>query len=153
MRMLSMQGLDEIESTLAEHATAPERRVAQRALAHELTQMVHGVEAAAAADEAAAVLFGGDPTTASAAALAAVAREVPSSTMSSTGLDDLVGVFVGAGLASSNGDARRTLQQRGFRVNGVQIDENTQLSDIARLHGRYLLLRKGKANHHLIEIS
>lgn len=153
MRMLSMQGLDEIESTLAEHATAPERRVAQRALAHELTQMVHGVEAAAAADEAAAVLFGGDPTTASAAALAAVAREVPSSTVSSTGLDDLVGVFVGAGLASSNGDARRTLQQRGFRVNGVQIEENTQLSDIARLHGRYLLLRKGKANHHLIEIS
>jgi len=153
MRMLSMEPLERIEATLAEHDAAPERRVAQRALAQELTSMVHGPEASAAADEAALVLFGGDPTAASEAALAAVAREVPSSTLPPAALDDLLGVLVGAGLATSNGDARRTLQQRGFRVNGVQIDDKAQLSDIARLHGRFLLLRKGKANHHLIEIS
>jgi len=153
MRMLSMEPLERIEATLAEHDAAPERRVAQRALAQELTSMVHGPEASAAADEAALVLFGGDPTAASEAALAAVAREVPSSTLPPAALGDLLGVLVGAGLATSNGDARRTLQQRGFRVNGVQIDDKAQLSDIARLHGRFLLLRKGKANHHLIEIS
>ena len=45
------------------------------------------------------------------------------------------------------------LQQRGFRANGVQLDESSQLSTVALLHGRYLLLRKGKANHHLVEIS
>ena len=153
MRMLSMEPLEQIEATLAEHASAPERRIAQRALAQELTSMVHGPQAAAAADEAALVLFGGDPTTASAAALAAVAREVPSSTLPAAALDDVVGVLVSTGLATSNGDARRTLKQRSYHANGIKLDENPQLSSIALLHGRYLLLRKGRTNHHLIEIS
>jgi len=150
---LTLLSIEEIAAVMDEHRAAPERRHAQRTLARETTAWIHGADAEAAAAGATDVLFGGDPTTASEAALAAVAREVPSSTVSSAALGDLVGVLVGAGLASSNGDARRTLQQRGFRVNGAQIDENTQLSDIPRLHGRYLLLRKGKANHHLIEIS
>jgi tyrosyl-tRNA synthetase len=153
MRMLSMRPLEQIEATLAEHALAPERRLAQRELAAEMTALAHGAEAAAVTDSVADVLFGGDPTRASEAALAAVAREVPSSRLPATDLADPIAVLVGAGLATSNGDARRTLQQRGYRANGVQLDEKAQLSDIALLHGRYLLLRKGKANHHLVEIS
>ena len=153
LEMFSLRPLEDVRATVAAHSESPEKRLAQRELARELTVMVHGKEAADAADEAAAVLFGGDPTQASEAALAVVAREVPSSSMTLTQLDDLVGTLVKAGLAASNGDARRTLQQKGFRANGVQLDENAQLSGIARLHGRYLLLRKGKANHHLVEIS
>jgi tyrosyl-tRNA synthetase len=100
------------------------------------------------------VLFGGGkPTEASAAALDAVAREVPSSTMPRSALDDLIGVLVTTGLATSNGDARRMLQQRGYHANGVTLDADAQLSSIELLHGRYLLLRKGKVNHHLVEIS
>ena len=153
LKMLSLRPLDEIEAVLTEHAAAPQRRHAQRALAAELTAMVHGSEAAAVTDDVAVVLFGGDPTTASAEALAAVAREVPSSSQPRAALDDTVALLVATGLASSNGDARRTLAQRGFRANGVQLDENSQLSDLALLHGRYVLLRKGKSNHHLVEIS
>ena len=153
LKMLSLRPLDEIESLLVEHEAAPERRTAQRALATELTVLVHGPEAAAAAEEATRVLFGGDPTHASPAAFAALAREVPSSRVDAGALGDTVAVFVATGLATSNGDARRTLQQRGFRANGVQLDENAQLTGIELLHGRYLLLRKGKANHHLVEIS
>jgi tyrosyl-tRNA synthetase len=153
LKMLSMRALDEIEDVLTEHAAAPERRHAQRALAAELTAMVHGADAAAVTDDVAVVLFGGDPTAASAEALQAVAREVPSSSQPRAALDDTVALLVATGLASSNGDARRTLAQRGFRANGVQLDENTQLSDLALLHGRYVLLRKGKSNHHLVEIS
>ncbi len=153
LRMLSLRPLDEIESVLTAHAASPQRRHAQRALADELTAMVHGPAAAAVTDDVATVLFGGDPNTASAEALAAVAREVPSSTQPRAALGDTVALLVATGLASSNGDARRTLAQRGFRANGVQLDENTQLSDLALLHGRYVLLRKGKSNHHLVEIS
>ncbi|MCU1392714.1 MAG: tyrosine--tRNA ligase [Ilumatobacteraceae bacterium] len=153
LEMFSLRPLEEIRATIEAHAAAPERRLAQRELAHEITVMVHGAEAAAAAEEAATVLFGGDPTTASAAALAVVAREVPSTTMSSSQLDDLVGVLVGSGLATSRGDANRMLQQKAYRANGVQLDANVQLSGITLLHGRYLLLRRGKANHHLVEIS
>jgi tyrosyl-tRNA synthetase len=42
--------------------------------------------------------------------------------------------------------------QRSFYANGVQLDENSQLSDLNLVHGRYLLLRKGKKSHHLLEI-
>ncbi len=153
LQMFSLASMEEIGAVLADHEAAPERRVAQRALASELTRLVHGDDAESAAAQAATVLFGGDPTMASADALAAVAREVPSSERPAASLDDLLTTLVDIGLATSNGDARRTLQQRGYRANGVQLDENAQLSAIAPLHNQYLLLRKGKANHHLIKIS
>ena len=54
-------------------------------------------------------------------------------------------------LATSNGDARRTLAQKSYSVNGVQLDEKAQLSDHKLLHGKYLLIRKGKKSHHLVE--
>ena len=148
----STRPLEDVRATIAEHLEAPEQRIAQRALARELTALVHGDDAARAADEAADVLFGGDPTQASAAALDAVAREVGSSAVAAAELDDLVGVLVRTGLASSNGDARRLLGQSGYRANGATIDANAQLSDLKLLHGRYLLLQKGKRSHHLLEI-
>lgn len=153
LQMFSLAPIEEIDAVIAAHAAAPERRVAQRALASELTRLVHGDRAESAAEQAAAVLFGGDPVVASPEALDAVAREVPSSQRSAASLTDLLATLVDVGLATSNSDARRTLQQRGYRANGVQLDENAQLSSLALLHDRYLLLRKGKANHHLIEIS
>ena len=78
LKMLSLRPLDEIEDVLAEHAAAPEQRPAQRALADEMTTLVHGADAAAAAGEAADVLFGGDPERSRRRrALEAVAAEVP----------------------------------------------------------------------------
>ncbi|HEY4333977.1 MAG TPA: tyrosine--tRNA ligase, partial [Ilumatobacteraceae bacterium] len=148
LRMFSLRPLAEIDALIEAHEGAPERRNAQRTLAQELTTLVHGAQACDAAEQAAAVLFGGDPTQATVDALEVVAREVPSSTVPASGLDDLVGVLVTAGLATSNGDARRTLQQGGFRANGVALGESSQLSEVTPLHERYILLRKGKTNHH-----
>ena len=141
----STRPLDEVRSVIAEHQEAPHKRFGQRSLAHELTALVHG-------DEAADVLFGGDPTSASEAALEAVAREVPSSRMTSAQLDDLVGVLVSTELASSKSDARRTLDGSGFRCNGRTLDAISQLSGYNLLHGRYLLLQRGKKSHHLVEV-
>ena len=73
--------------------------------------------------DAAEVLFGGDPTAASADALAVVAREVPSSKVTKPLLDDLFALLQASGLASSNGDARRGLQQKAFRANGQVLEE------------------------------
>ena len=78
--------------------------------------------------------------------------EIPSSRLTAEHLADPIAVFVGAGLASSNGDARRSLTQRSFYANGVQLDENSLLSDQKLVHGRYLLLRKGKKSHHLAQV-
>ena len=148
----SLRPVHELQAVIEEHLERPHLRFAQRALADEMTALVHGAHAAGAAAEAAELLFAGDPTSASEAAFTTLAAEVPSSTMAAAELGDPIGVFVATGLASSNGDARRTLAQRAYYANGAQLDANALLSELELLHGRYLLLRKGKKSHHLVEI-
>ncbi|MBM3827987.1 MAG: tyrosine--tRNA ligase [Actinobacteria bacterium] len=149
---LTLRSAEEVRALVAEHRADPGRRIAQRALAHDVTVLVHGEAAEAAAGEAANVLFGGDPTVASPDALGVVAREVPSSTVSRTALGDVVALLREAGLASSNGEARRGLQQRAFWANGQVLEAEKSLSEAGLLHGRYILVRKGKTNFHLLDI-
>jgi tyrosyl-tRNA synthetase len=148
----SLQPIEQIRAIVAEHLDAPHLRFAQRALADEMTALVHGAPAAVAAAEAADLLFSGDPSAASEEAFVTLAAEIPSSRLAAADLDDPIAVFVAAGLASSNGDARRSAAQRSFYANGAQLDANSLLSDQKLVHGRYLLLRKGKKSHHLLEI-
>jgi len=148
----SLQALEQVKAIVTEHDEAPHLRFGQRALADEMTALVHGAPAAVAAAEAAELLFSGDPTDASEEAFTTLGAEIPSSRLTVEHLADPIAVFVGAGLASSNGDARRSLTQRSFYANGVQLDENSLLSDLKLVHGRYLLLRKGKKSHHLAEV-
>ena len=150
---LTLRSVDDIASLIDEHRAAPEKRLAQRALATDVTTLVHGAAAEQAAAEAAQVLFGGDPTTASAEALAVVAREVPSSEMTREQLGDQIAVLVQSGLAASNGEARRTLTQKGFKANGQTLEETKSLLEVDLLHGRYMLLRKGKTNFHLLTVT
>ena len=150
---LTLRSVDDIASLMDEHRAAPEKRLAQRALATDVTTLVHGAAAEQAAAEAAQVLFGGDPTTASAEALAVVAREVPSSEVTREQLGDQIAVLVQTGLAASNGEARRTLTQKGFKANGQTLEEAKSLLEVDLLHGRYILLRKGKTNFHLLTVT
>ncbi len=145
VRMLSLQSLDEIDELLAQQLEAPEKRSAQRALAGELTAMVHGAPAAAAAEEAATVLFGSDPTTASAEALEVVAAEVPGVALPS----DIEGVrvhelLIEAGIAKSNGDVNRLLGQGAVRAGNRVLEQDGLLHVSDLLRGSFLLLRKGK---------
>lgn len=149
----SLRPIEAIEQLLAEHEPAPHKRLAQKALADEMVTLVHGAEAAHAANEAADLLFAGDPTTATSTAFEALAAEIPSSQVDASELGELLPTLVAAGLATSNGDARRNLEQGSYYANGVTIDENSVPSEWERLQGRYVLLRKGKKTHHLLEIS
>ena len=150
---LTLRSVDDIKALMDEHRAAPEKRLAQRALATDVTALVHGSAAEQAAAEAAQVLFGGDPTAASAEALAVVSREVPSSEVTREQLGDQIAVLVQTGLASSNGEARRTLTQKGFKANGKTLEETKSLLEVDLLHGRYMLLRKGKTNFHLLTVT
>ena len=150
---LTLRSVDDVAAIVAEHRAAPEKRIGQRTLATDVTALVHGADAERAAAEAADVLFGGDPTRASRAALDAVAREVPSTTLSRAQLSDLVAVLTTTQLAQSNSDARRTLGQKGFRANGQTIADDTDLSTVSLLAGEYLLLRRGKTQHHLVRVE
>ena len=150
---LTFRAVGDVADLVAAHREAPERRTAQRTLADDVTAIVHGETAARAAAEAAAVLFGGDPLAASPAALATLAGEVPSSTGTSEQLGDVIGLLTSTSLVASNSDARRQLQQGAVQVNGVKIGPDQGLDGIPLLHGRWLLLRRGKRSYHLVEIS
>jgi tyrosyl-tRNA synthetase len=149
----TLRPVEEVAALVAEHEQAPERRLAQRTLAGDLTTLVHGAHAAAAAEEAAAVLFGGDPSAASADALAVVRHEVPTTVVGRDALADAVGLLVRTGLATSNGDARRTVAQRGFRANGTVLEEGTDIAGLPLLQDRYLLLRRGRVTYHMVEVA
>ncbi len=148
----SLRPMAEIAEILAEQRRAPQSRVAQRALARELTTLVHGEEAAEAAEQAADVLFGAHPTSASPAALHLVASEVPRTEVGAAALGDAIGLLVATGVASSNSDARRLVAQRAVRANGEILDEQSSLARARLLHGRWLLLRKGKTTYHMVEV-
>ena len=149
----SLRPMNEIVGVLAEQRERPEARIAQRALAQEMTSLVHGAPAATAAEQAADVLFGANPISASLDAIRQIAAEVPVTTMGTASLHDVVGVLVTTGLAASNSEARRLLQQRSVRANGEQVDEHARLDRVALLHGRWMLLRKGKTTYHLLDFG
>jgi len=146
--MFSLRPVEEIAATVAAHAAAPERRVAQRALAEELTTMVHGAAAWRTAQAAADVLFGAEGAGAETAGpdvLEVLAGELP--TVALPASVDGVRVhelLVDAGLAKSNGEVGRLLTQRGIRVNDRVLDEDGRLAESDLLTGGFLLLRKGK---------
>ena len=148
----SLRPIAEIEEIAAAHLEAPQRREAQRTLAHDVVSLVHGEGAAVAAADAADLLFTSDPTGASEEAFDVLAGEIPSSRIAAGDVGDPVATLVATGLASSNGDARRGLDQRAFSVNGAKMDEGTDLAVVAPLHGRNLKQRKGKKSHHLVEL-
>jgi tyrosyl-tRNA synthetase len=149
----SLASLDDVRALIAEHEQAPEKRAAQRSLAAEMTSLVHGAEAAQNAEAAADILFGADPTSAAIDALRAVAAEVPTTTVSSTELDDPIALLVRAGVVTSNSDARRTIQQKGLKVNGQTLEEGETLANKGILHDRWVLVRKGKTSYHLFEVT
>ena len=133
-----------------EHATetASHERAAQKALADELTTMVHGARATEQAKAAAAVLFGrGDVRELDEQTVLAIARELPGAEVSST--TPLVDAFVSAGIAQSKGAARRDADGGGLSVNGEKISADDLAREVAELDalpGGHLLLRRGRKN-------
>jgi tyrosyl-tRNA synthetase len=145
---LTLLPIAECEQIAAAHASAPYKRDGQRRLATEITTLVHGPEATAAAQEASAILFGGSPAGASAQALGFLASEVPTSAF--TPGVTLAAALAATPLASSLSDARRTIDQGAASVNGEVVPADRPLTESDLLHDRWLLLRKGKRNYHLL---
>jgi tyrosyl-tRNA synthetase len=157
LRQMTLLPLSDIEGLVAEHQAAPQRRIGQRALAEAVTELVHGPQAAAAAAQAAGILFGGDPRQASADALALVAAEVPHGALEA-GEDLAAGVplapvLVRLGLAGSLSQARTLLADGAVSVDGEKVpaDRALQLGDV--LHGRWIVLRKGKRDWGVVEVA
>jgi len=153
LMQFSLRPVEVVKDIVGQQLINPESRIAQRSLASELTTLVHGQQAAQDAQDAAEVLFGANPTSSSFATMQAIANEVAVTQMGAAALGDAIGVLVQTNLAASNTEARRLIAQRSVRANGEQIDDQTNLSKLPLLHGRWLLLRKGKTSYHLVDIA
>ncbi|RKJ85636.1 tyrosine--tRNA ligase [Aeromonas veronii] len=149
LRYYSFMSLSEIDALEAEDAKRQGRKQAQQVLANELTELVHGKAALAAVQRISELLFSGDVARLGESDLAQLAQDgMPSSTVS--GETDLVSLLVSCGLANSKRIARELLAAGAISLNGV-LKQDDQLSTNDRLFGRYLLLRRGKKQYHLVE--
>ncbi|MCE9953645.1 tyrosine--tRNA ligase [Aeromonas allosaccharophila] len=149
LRYYSFMSLSEIDALEAEDAQRQGRKQAQQVLANELTELVHGKAALAAVQRISELLFSGDVARLGESDLAQLAQDgMPSSTIS--GEIDLVTLLVESGLANSKRIARELLAAGAISLNGV-LKQDDQLSANYRLFGRYLLLRRGKKQYHLVE--
>ena len=132
----------------AEAAAAPHLRLGQRALADELTAFVHGAEAAVAAQLAGRALFGQaeleelDAATLEQALLEAGLADIH---MIDGQLPSAADLFVAAGVTPSKGAARRAVEEGGAYINNAKVTEaDAPLPADSLLHGRFIVLRRGK---------
>ena len=142
-----------LESETKEH---PEARAAQKALALEMTRMMHGETAVANAQQASQALFGGDIIGLSAEDIHDIFSEVPSFDMPADqfGGDgiNVVDVLTGTGFLKSKGEARRGIQEGGIYVNNNRVTDaamNVTISNF--IGGKYLILRRGKKNYFMVK--
>jgi tyrosyl-tRNA synthetase len=142
---LSAGELAELEQATAER---PQQRAAQRRLARELTVLVHGEAATEAVEHASRALFGqGELDRLDEPTLTAALRETSVAELKPGGPEGIVDLLVASGLSESRKAARRTIGEGGVSVNNVRIDSDEwapKPSDF--LHGRWLVLRRGKRN-------
>jgi tyrosyl-tRNA synthetase len=142
---LSHDELAELEQVTEER---PQERAAQRQLARELTTLVHGEAATAGVEHASRALFGrGELSQLDEPTLASALREASVAELKPGGPDTITDLLVASGLSASKGAARRTIGEGGAYVNNVRIDSEEWTPQAADfLHGRWLVLRRGKRN-------
>jgi tyrosyl-tRNA synthetase len=145
---------EEIAAIERESTGAPEKRVAQRALAQELTRIVHGDTAVREAEAAAQKLFGGQVATMSAAELRQVFANVPSKDVPfSVEGWSAVDLVSSTGVTGSRGEATRLIRAGGLYINERRItDEKERLGPEQAIDGELFVVRKGKKDNVLLRI-
>ena len=155
LKVFSLRSLDEIAALEAQMKANPEARIPQKALAEELTVLVHGEAGLKTALGATQTLFGGAIEGKSADELETIFKDVKSATLAK---DACLGkpvfmVAAQAGMFSSNGEARRMAQQGGLSLNGTKADAARVMAEGDFIDGRVAVLRSGKKNHFLLRLS
>ena len=148
---LSRAEIEELEAT---HAEKPFLRAAHKALAEQVTTLVHGAEETERIKSASAALFGGGELAGlGGETLGAALREAGSITVDGDPLPSVVDLLVETGLAKSKGEARRTIGEGGAYVNNVRVEDAEAVPARADLiDGAWLVLRRGKKKFAGVEV-
>ncbi|KGF24167.1 tyrosine--tRNA ligase [Corynebacterium tuscaniense] len=149
---LTKEELDELEVEVKER---PFKRVAQKRLAQEMTDLVHGPEATKNVELASQALFGrAELTDLDEATLAGAVSETDVFEIGAGEPRGIVDMLVGTGLAESKGAARRTIKEGGAYANNQRIDsEDWEPTAADLLHGSWIVLRRGKKNFSGVKVN
>ncbi|WP_337059716.1 tyrosine--tRNA ligase [Kineococcus sp. G2] len=162
LKAFSFRSREEITELGRQAREAPKARAAQRALAHDVTALVHGEQAVRAVEEASAALFGGSGLSGvDERTLAGALAELPTAAPDSLDVS-IAQLLAETGLAPSRSAARRTIAEGGAYVNNTKVtDTDATLADVVSgteagaslLHGRYAVLRRGRKSLAAIAFS
>ena len=152
LRIFTFRSREEIEELERQTVEKPAARAAQRALAEDVTALVHGQEQLDRAIAASKALFGqGDLAELDAATLNAAVAELPQAQVGE--LASIVDLLAATGLVPSKSAARRAIKEGGAYLNNTKVtDEEAAPTAADLLHGRWLLLRRGKRSLAAVEL-
>jgi tyrosyl-tRNA synthetase len=153
LKAFTFRGRDEIDELAEQVASRPQARAAQRALAEDVTTLVHGADACRAVVAASQALFGqGELDELDEATLGAALAELPGVTVPR--IESVVDLLAASGLVAGKSAARRTIAEGGAYVNNRKVtsdDEVPRQADL--LHGRWLVLRRGRRTLARVEVA
>ena len=155
LKVFSLKSLEEIAALEEQMKANPEARIPQKALAEEITLLVHGEAGLKTAQGATQTLFGGSIEGKTADELETIFKDVKSAEVAKS---ECVGqpafmIAAKAGMFKSNGEARRMAQQGGLSLNGAKVDDKRVFEEGDLVGGRVAVLRSGKKNHFLLKVS
>ena len=155
LKVFSLKSLEEIAALEEQMKANPEARIPQKALAEEITLLVHGEAGLKTAQGATQTLFGGSIEGKTADELETIFKDVKSAEVAKA---ECVGqpvfmIAAKAGMFKSNGEARRMAQQGGLSLNGAKVDDKRVFEEGDLVGGRVAVLRSGKKNHFLLKVS
>jgi tyrosyl-tRNA synthetase len=157
LRVFTFRPREEIEDLERQVQDRPAAREAQRVLAEDVTTLVHGPEECAKAVAASRALFGqGELADLDEPTLAAALAEVPSMTVEPTtsGLPTVVDLMAGTGIVASKSAARRAIAEGGAYLNNRKVlNEEAEPGRADLLHGRFLVVRRGKRTVGGVEVA
>jgi tyrosyl-tRNA synthetase len=156
LRIFTFLSRAEIEELDVQTAEKPFLRAGQKALAEQVTTLVHGAEETERIKAASAALFGGgDLFGLSPATLGAALREAGAARIGAAdGMPSVVELLVETGLTKSKGEARRTIGEGGAYLNNVRVEDPEQVPGPGDLiGGTWLVLRRGKKSFAGVEVG
>jgi len=163
IRRFTLKPKGEIEALEREHAEAPHLRVLQKALAEEITTIVHSKDELDNAIKASEILFGKSTTEDLASinekTLLSVFEGVPKIDITKSDFDatenvvDFLSQTTKGEIFKSKGEARKMLQGGGISINKEKVSDVNAALGFAFLQDKYVLVQKGKKNYYLVEIK
>jgi len=150
LKLFTFMSQQEIHDLVEQSAEAPEKRIAQRELARQVTSMVHGDDAVDSAERISDSLFGGDEANLQRVDFLQLQQDGIDSVLVEQG-SGLLNAMVAAGAAKSTGEARKLVQGKGVRLNGQVVDDPKRTLNFGEAYfDSFYVLRKGKKQHYLL---